>query len=86
MKTIFPAPALTSLWVEAPPAAGTVHAGGSTNPNTGVMRYSLLFADLILKTIFPAPALTSLWVEAPPAAGTVHAGGSTNPNTGVMRY
>ncbi|KAF1765917.1 hypothetical protein GCK72_005870 [Caenorhabditis remanei] len=47
LKMSLSAPPLTSLWVEAPPAAGTVHAGGSA-----VKDMLWLRSELLVKTDF----------------------------------
>uniref|UniRef100_A0A915AMJ9 Major sperm protein n=1 Tax=Parascaris univalens TaxID=6257 RepID=A0A915AMJ9_PARUN len=71
---------MTSLSAFGGPAERVISRGefpvASTNPYTGLRRYSLLFVDLTLNARRTPLGLLSVCVETPPAAGTFASGGS----------
>uniref|UniRef100_A0A915AM88 Uncharacterized protein n=1 Tax=Parascaris univalens TaxID=6257 RepID=A0A915AM88_PARUN len=71
---------MTSLSFFGGPAERVISRGefpvASTNPYTGLRRYSLLFVDLTLNARRTPLGLLSVCVETPPAAGIFASGGS----------
>uniref|UniRef100_A0A915AQE2 MSP domain-containing protein n=1 Tax=Parascaris univalens TaxID=6257 RepID=A0A915AQE2_PARUN len=71
---------MTSLSAFGGPAERVISRGefpvASTNPYTGLRRYSLLFVDLTLNARRTPLGLLNVCVETPPAAGIFASGGS----------